>query len=521
MPALFDDDVRITKDDDNAIAKKLKSKKKSTTQKSSGGIIDQIERIRRVVKENLSQYEDEGMCVTDETVLHDYISECISNEYVSVDTETTGLNPLVDIIAGPCLYTRGQKGIYVPVNHVSYQTGIKAPGQLDAEFVRDELIRLFKAKLESDMFNAVFDIRVLRKFGVHNAYCTWDGSLGSRLLNENEPLGSGNLKDLHNKYCLGGKGDAFRFDDLFNGVTFTKIPYKLGGIYAAHDPVITSEYCDFQRQYLRPDHEREDMRQLYWVFKNIEMPMVDVIVDLEDTGVLFDFDKNAELKDKYHGLLDEREEAFHKICEPYAKELNAYRIKNIGVLDTPLNIKSTKQLGVLLYDIIGLDLPYDKKKKKYVRGTGEDVLKEHLQKDISDEAKAVLKGILDYREFSTLVSTFIDKMPNCVHTDGRIHCKFNSMGADTGRMSSSDPNMQNLPSHCNDIRQMFKADVSERFVDESDNCFEIERWCEVPTDNGWKRASTLQVGDTLKLESNELVSIKSITLCENSYKIII
>ena len=456
MPALFDDDVRTTKEDDIAIAKKLKSKK-PTARKKSGGILEDIENIRKAVEENLGQYADDCLCITDECVMHDYISECISNEYVAVDTETEGLNPLIHKIAGPCLFTRGQKGVYVPVNHVSYITGEKSPGQLDAEFVISELLRLFNAKLEVDMFNAVFDIRVLRQFGVHNAYCTWDSSLGSRLLNENEPLGSGNLKDLHNKYCLGGKGDAFRFDDLFNKVTFIKVPYRVGAIYAAHDPVITSEYGDFQRQFLRADHEREDMRKLYWVFKNIEMPMVDVICDLEDTGVLFDFDKNAELKDKYHKLLDEREVAFHKVCEPVASEINAYRIKNIGTLDNPLNIKSTKQLGILLYDILGLEQYYDKKKKKYTKSTSEDVLKEKLQKGLDGDAKAIVQAILDYREFSTLVSTFIDKLPNCVHTDNRIHCKFNSMGADTGRMSSSDPNMQNIPSHCDDIRQMFKA----------------------------------------------------------------
>ena len=101
-------------------------------------------------------------------------------------------------------------------------------------------------------------------------------------------------------------------------------------------------------------------------------------------------------------------------------------------------------------DILGCEQPVDKKTKKPSRSTNEESLKA-IDNDVA-------KAILDYREFSTIVSTFIDKLPECVNpNDGRIHCKFNQYGADTGRMSSSEPNLQNIPSHITDIRQMFTA----------------------------------------------------------------
>ena len=447
--ALFDiPTTRGGKDKDEAIAKKLKSKSKAvTTIRGGNSLMSKIDAITAMVEKNLGQYKDEYIAIRSDEVLHDYITECIGNGYIAIDTETTGLNPLLDTLVGICPYTYGQKGAYIPINHISCITQEKVPNQLPIEFIISEFKRLFAKKPDIDMFNAVFDIRVLRKAGLSEAYCTWDCSVATKILNENEP--TNRLKPLHNKYCLNGKGDAFTFDDLFKGVTFNYIPIDVGFLYAAHDPVITSEYSDFQRIYLRADSDREDMRKLYWVFKNIEMPIVDVVADLEDTGVLFDFDYNAKLKDKYHNLLDEKRDDFNLVCEPYKSDLDKLRSQGVK-LDDPINIQSPEQLGVLLYDVMKCDLFYDKIKKKYVRSTAEEQLLA-LNNDVS-------KAILNYREFSTIVSTFIDKLPECVNpNDGRIHCKFNQYGAATGRFSSKDPNMQNIPSHNKDIRKMFVA----------------------------------------------------------------
>ena len=122
------------------------------------------------------------------------------------------------------------------------------------------------------------------------------------------------------------------------------------------------------------------------------------------------------------------------------------------------------------------------------------LLQEILQKMESPVAQA----ILDYREMAKLVSTYIDKLPKCANPkDGRIHCSFNQYGADTGRFSSSDPNLQNIPSHNKDIRKMFVATNGEFIVSTEDDYFSVSRFSEVFTMRGWVLADRLVSGDVL------------------------
>ena len=441
---------------DKVIAQKVKSKaKKTPTSVRGGGLVSQIQNIIHVVDMALGKYRDDYRLIMSEEELHSYLRVCRDNHYISIDTETNGLNPFQNIIAGICLNTRGEQGVYIPVNHVNYITETLIDGQLPQDIVVREFEWLFEHHPDVDMFNAPFDIRFMRAFGVKDTYCTWDASIGARLLNENEPESQRGLKVLHNKYCLDGKGDAFAYDDLFKKVPFTHIPLDTAYLYAAHDPVITTELCDFQRQYLTYDptvtlSDRNGMNGVAWVFKNIEMPIVDVVVDMETTGVAFDFEYNAELAKKYHSLLDDKMADLQSLVEPYEPELEQYRITHPKTkIDNPLNFGSPKQVEILLFDILGLDAGVDKRTKKPIRGTGEEVLKtlDH----------PICKAILDYRALEKLVGTYIDKLPNCVEKDNRIHCEFNQYGADTGRFSSKNPNLQNIPSHNKDIRKMFVA----------------------------------------------------------------
>ena len=450
MP-LFDIPNRPNKSTELKLAKKAKSVSRTTSiMKGGSSLMDRINEINAMVERNLGQYKDKYIVIQDKEVLHDYITECIGNSYISIDTETDGLDPLQNILAGICPYTYGQKGAYIPLNHISYITGMKTPGQLDMDFVISEFKRLLEKKPDIDMFNAKFDIRFLRANGLYDIYCTFDGYLAAKLMNENEPTHA--LKPIHNKYCLDGKGDAFRFNDLFKGIPFTKIPIKTGYLYAAHDPVITTEWCDYARRYIKynPDEPlsaRNGMNGVSWVFYNIEMPCIPVIADMEDNGILFDMNYQQELSVKYNALLEEKIDEFNKALSAYDKEITDYKKRNPNAkLDNPINIASSFQLAILLYDIIGVESV----DKKSPRGTGEDILKK-LKLPICDI-------ILEYRSLEKLVGTYIDKLPNCVNpNDGRIHCSFNQYGAQTGRMSSSDPNLQNIPSHNKDIRKMFVA----------------------------------------------------------------
>lgn len=439
---------RPSRNSDTTIARKAKTiSRTSSVIRGGTDISARISQAKMLVEKNLGQYRDDYLILNDKELLHDYITDCIGNGYISIDTETDGLDPYSNIIAGICPYTYGQKGAYLPLNHISYITGEKVPGQLDADFVISEFNRLLEKKPDIDMFNANFDIRFLRQFGLTDIYCTWDGLLASKLMNENEPTHA--LKPLHNKYCLDGKGDAFKFDDLFKGIPFTKVPINIGYLYAAHDPVITTEFCDFQRKYLgrTPEQAREDLKQVSWVFHNIEMPCVKVVCDMEDNGIAFDTSFASTLSEKYHKLEQEQLKDFYDALKPYDNKILDYRRKNPGCkFDNPINIGSSSQLAILLYDILKIPAV----DKKNPRGTGEEILKKI--------DNPICKHILDYRGTSKLLSTYIDKLPDCVHKyDGRIHCKFNQYGAKTGRFSSDNPNLQNIPSHNKDIRKMFVA----------------------------------------------------------------
>ena len=491
-----------TKEQDLSLLKKSKTRTKTTTVKKSGGsIADKVNTIKAMVETHLGKFADETIIIQDEQTLSDYIDKCLENGICAIDTETTGLDPLQDELVGVGIYTPGEKTTYIPINHISYVTGQRVKNQLDLEVVGKYLAMLqdccSRPYCDIDMFNASFDIRFIKAHTGTRLKCTWDAYLASRCLNENET--NKGLKKLHQKYILRGEEDAFKFDELFKGIDFRYVPIKTAALYAAHDPKITFEYADYQRNIFRT---KENLKDVYWVFENIEMPVVDVVVDMEDTGVEFDMEYNAQLKEKYHKILDEKLAEFESAYHMYDDEIAQYQ--GSVKFDEPINIASVPQLQALLYDIIGLKAT--DKKKEPTRSTSEETLSK-----LKDNA--VVKAILDYREFATLVSTFIDKLPECVNPkDGRIHCKFNQYGADTGRFSSQDPNMQNIPSHNKDIRKMFKATNDEIELTTEDDVFTVYRWDEVYTKDGWVSCSKLKVGDDL-----DGCVIQNIELCGDNY----
>ena len=492
--ALFNVPKRAGKSQDKAVAGKAKTRV-SAPKTVKNGLLGQISQITATVEKYLGKYKDDYEIITTKERLKEYIDVCIANDIISIDTETTGLDPILDNIVGLCLYTPNEKAAYVPINHTSYVTGVRVDNQLTESEVASVLQDIATMETYVVMFNAKFDIRVIRnQLGVY-LDCDWDCYLAGRLLNENEE--SNKLKKLHNKYVLNGQGDAFAFDELFKGVPADKIPINTFYLYAAHDAVITYELYEYQKQFIYYEedksHEaRNGMNGVSWVFFNIEMPCVKVVCDMEDNGVKFDFDYQQKLSEKYNALLAEKTEQFYKLCDMYTNEIDAYRKQNVNCkLDDPINIGSPTQIAILLYDILQIEPP----DPKSPRGTGEAI----LQKIDNPIAKA----ILEFREMSKLVSTYIDKLPNCVNPkDGRIHCNFNQYGADTGRMSSSDPNLQNIPSHNKDIRKLFVATKETLEVTEMNNSFIVDRWSEVNTVGGWKCADAIAVGDKLSVIDN-------------------
>lgn len=455
MP-LFEVKSRSTKQNDKNLLTKVKSKSSTTISLKGGGtLMDKIANIVAVVNSKLGKYKDRYRVIRSYEDLVAYIDKAIKVGEIGIDTETTGLNPILDQIAGVCLYVPGEKGCYVPINHISYITQQRVEDQLEEAQVAEQLQRLVDNHVFTIWFNAKFDIRfIYNQLGV-KIKPDWDGYVAARMLNENEP--SNGLKPLHNKYCLGGKGDAWSFDSLFHGIPFIYIPINTAYLYAARDPEITYELYKFQEPYLDIDQleDREDLQRVAWVFHNIEMPLLPVVADMEDTGIAFDFELNAQLSEKYGALLVEKEKAFHELCDKlYGDRIEAYKKANPAhKLSTPISISSPPQIATLFYDIIGVKPVVVKSSKAHNdsgRGTGAEVL--------AKIDNPLVKPLLEYREVNKLMTTYIDKMRDIVNPKtGRIHASFNQNGTDTGRFSSQDPNMQNIPSHNDDVRKMFKA----------------------------------------------------------------
>ena len=301
--------------------------------------------------------------------------------------------------------------------------------------------------------------------------------------NENEPHG---LKELHSKYISNKIEQSF--SKLFKKVKFNLIPIEFAYLYASNDAIDTYDLFEYQLKILSaPGNE-----DLLWLYQNIEIPMIDVIVDLQDTGIYVDVEYLDTLKEKYHNNLDTALEKCNIEIEKYRKEIDLYNAKNINKpLPNPININSSEQLAILFYQI--LKLPSIKGKSS--TGTDADIMK------IFSKKHNIAKYILEFRAAQKITSTYIDNIYNFIHTDNRVHTHFKTMGAVTGRMSSSDPlNLQNIPSHNEDIRKMFSGQTTIRHVESRpDNSYIFNRCEEIELiDDTWKWVELIKVGDTLK-----------------------
>ena len=467
MAGFFDlPSSRATTKKDQQLLKKVSnpvSKGTSVTLKGSTKLVDRINAITSFVKSKFAGKEDSLILITEESQLSEYIDKCIKNNVISIDTETTGLDPILDQIVGICIYTPGLKAAYIPINHISYVTEIKCANQLDVSIIREQFQRLVDYCVKTIWFNAPFDIRFLIH-GIGVRFTPYfDTSIASKCLNSAEPEGSRSLKALHKKYCWGNRGEALTFGKLFDDMPFNLIPINVAYLYAASDAIYTYELYEFQVQYLEPDgqfYESHDMQKLSDLFFNIEMKSMPTFIEMEENGVAMDYEHAEKIKKEYHELSDRMQKNLEEVCKPYEDMFADYRRRHPSCrLTDPINYTSPVQIAIILYDILQVEPP----DKKNPRGTGVDIL-EKIDHPLC-------KAILDARSFNKVLSTYIDKLPDEAkrYPDKRIHCKFNQYGADTGRVSSNSPNLQNIPSNPfvlsdgtkidsgHDVRQLFRA----------------------------------------------------------------
>lgn len=448
---------RSSRESDKDIIKKANSSKTVFIKGSGakGGLSSRIASAEVEVNRYFSKFKDEFILIRDEESLKTYIENSIKDGVIAIDTETNGLDTFNGILAGVCVYSPSQKAAYIPVHHVSYITGEEQSNQLKEPILKKYFGLLEPNNVKVIMHNASFDLKVFANMIGLKLKCYWDSMIAANILNENEPHG---LKALHDKYCGDGTG-VYSITNLFEGMVFTYVPIKLGYLYAARDAKMTYELYKYQSQFLceNPPKEHEDLKSCYDVLMNIEMPLVPVILDAELRGIKLDLNTADKLKVEYNKKLENCKKRFNDIVEPLKESVQQFIRENTTItskpkLEWPINFDSPLQISELLFKILKVD-------SSNGTSTGVKELNTILSKTKNETVKQLISTLLEYRKVQKLLTTYIEKLPNEVNPKtGKIHCDFNQYGTVTGRMSSSNPNLQNIPSKNKEIRKMFVAD---------------------------------------------------------------
>jgi DNA polymerase I-like protein with 3'-5' exonuclease and polymerase domains len=419
--------------------------------------------IQELVKSGRLHAEGEVETIRTPERLKEYMDHCKqSGEYV-LDVETTGLDIYNDILVGICLYTPGETSAYVPFNHTDLQN-VRVADQMSEEQVSDIVIPYLQdQELRCINHNIKFDNKKLAwdwKQIIVNIY--WDTLIAGYVLNENEPHG---LKPLYNKYILHGKGSSEDYGDLFEGIPFNYVPIEVATVYGANDGFKTYALYKFQAQYLREDHPREDFRKMYYVFREVEMPLIPLCTDMEMRGVEIREDFAKELSEDFNKELVEVEAK----CDVYVEQFKQYILDHNNLMrltkgTCKINYSSPQQVAALFYDIFKLRSV----SRKEPRGTGDKIIQKFLstakKKDTkkSREFAEFLENYQRFKEIKKLLGTYVDKIPQVKEPKiNAVYTTYNQYGAKTGRFSSSDTvskiNLQNIPSKEKRIRKIFKA----------------------------------------------------------------
>ncbi len=346
---------------------------------------------------------------------------------VALDTETTSLDYMQAEIVGISLSVKPGEAAYVPVAH-DYPG---APEQLPRDEVLNELKDWFEnAQQKKVGHHLKYDAHVLARHGIRLAGMQYDSMLESYVLNS---VATRHDMDSTAKHYLGR--DTIHYEDVAGKgakqLTFNQVDLETAAPYAAEDADITLQLHETLWT------ELKKTKTLKKVYEDIEQPLVPVLLDVEETGVLID----EKMLAKQSGELAER-----------MAELEAEAYELAG---GPFNLGSPKQLQEILFG--KLELPVLRKTPKGQPSTAEDVLVE-LAVDYD-----LPRVIIDYRSVSKLKSTYTDKLPlQIAKSTGRVHTSYHQAVAATGRLSSTDPNLQNIPIRTPEGRRIRQAFIAPR-----------------------------------------------------------
>ena len=399
---------------------KVAEKSKQAFEKPKLGSISSLNDELHTMSKNVEAYfkDSNAILITDKSQLHDYISKVIDCGYFGIDTETTGLDRYKDHIIGSSLYYPGGVECYIPNKHRVPIFENLYKSQLSYDDVQVEFQRLVDNKCKAIFANADFDLSMIYK-DYKVDMCPifyYDVILAWRCLKENE-IHNG-LKALYNKYVLKGEGDPKKFSDFFTPTLFPYCKPEVAKLYAANDAKITYELFKWQLPFATPSHPAckkhhlEDIANIIW---NLEFPLVSVCQSMHRTGMYFDSDTSNVLRKRYD---DAYKHELAKLGEMVQDALdNAdYKLgqKRPFTRGKDFNPTSPPQVKYLCYEI--LKLP-----KSGNGSTNKEVLKD-FNHPITDQ-------ILKVRSFSTLISTFVEKLPHSVWDDNKIHANFKQIGA--------------------------------------------------------------------------------------------
>ncbi|WP_413506125.1 DNA polymerase I [Photobacterium phosphoreum] len=363
--------------------------------------------------------------VLDEASFNGWLTQLKNADVFAFDTETDGLDYMTANLIGVSFAVEEGKAAYVPVAH-DY---LDAPEQLDRDWVLAQLKPLLEDKnLAKVGQNLKFDASIVARYNIDMQGIKFDTMLESYVYNS--VVGRHDMDSLALRYL---EHKNISFEDIAGKgkkqLTFNQIDLEQAGPYAAEDADITLRLHNA----LYPKLEADD--KLKKVFETIEMPLVPVLSRMERTGVYIDSMLLGAQSIELAQRLDEIEKLAYELA------------------DQEFNLSSPKQLQAILFEKMGL--PVIKKTPSGTPSTNEEVLQE-LALDYP-----LPKLLLEYRGLAKLKSTYTDKLPKMVNAaTGRVHTSYHQSGTVTGRLSSSEPNLQNIPvrnSEGRRIRQAFVA----------------------------------------------------------------
>ncbi|WP_121144939.1 DNA polymerase I [Orbus hercynius] len=363
--------------------------------------------------------------------LDNWVKKLQTSKLFAFDTETNSVDHFHAQLIGISLSIHPNEACYIPLHH--YYLGV--PKQLPIDDVIEKLKPIFENdKIKKIGQNVKFDYSILANYGITVTGITFDTMLESYVLNSNDRHDMDSLAQKHLDH------KTITYDELTKidrkKITIDMVDIEQTSLYASEDADITL----LLHQKLWPTLEAKE--KLKTLFTTIEMPLAIILANMERTGVLIDEQQLNHYSKELKIKLEQLEKQIHEL----AGEV--------------FNIASPKQLQVILFE--KNQLPILKKTPKGDPSTNEEVLSE-LANDYQ-----LPRLILEYRGLAKLKNTYTDKLPLMIsEKDGRIHTNYNQIGTVTGRLSSNDPNLQNIPVRNEEgrkIRQAFIAPKGYKIV---------------------------------------------------------